>query len=68
MHILLPCAATMALGSGILCQQDPPAAAGGVDLSGEEHATIRQALEVTRAKLDDWIDRFSLSGLVAARY
>lgn len=50
----------------VLAQQDPPPR--GVDLSGEEHRSMRDAIGIDRLRLDDWIDRFTLSGLLAARY
>jgi hypothetical protein len=37
------------------------------DLSGGEHTSLREALDRTASRLDDWIDRFRLSGFVAAR-
>ncbi|MBL8755605.1 MAG: hypothetical protein JNK15_20075 [Planctomycetes bacterium] len=43
--------------------QDVPA----TDLSGAEHGSMREALGRVGSRLDDWIDRFRLSGFVATR-
>lgn len=51
--------------------QDPaPAAppAGSVDLSPDQHDSMRDAFGRAGQALDDWIDRFLVSGFVAGRY
>lgn len=57
--------ATPLAAAAVVGAQDP---AGGVDLTPQEHGSLREALGDAGRKLDDWIDRFQLSGFVAARY
>jgi hypothetical protein len=51
--------------AGALSAQTPTT---GVDLSGDQHPDIREALGTERRSVGDWIERFDLSGLFAARY
>jgi hypothetical protein len=49
--------------------QPPPATPpAGVDLTADEAPSLREALGRAADRVDDWIDRFTLSGFVAGRY
>ncbi len=50
--------------TALQAQEPPP----GVDLSGETHADIGEALGQERRTLGDWIERFDLSGVFATSY
>lgn len=56
---------TTCLLATLQAQDAPPA---GVDLTEDQHGSLRDVAGATRDRLDDWIDRFALSGFVAARF
>lgn len=56
------CSLAFAAGNP-LAAQDPP----GVDLGEDQLPSLRVLARDTERRLDDWIDRFALSGFVAAR-
>ncbi len=58
-----PLFAAALLAAPTLAQTTPPT----TDLDGGDHGSMREALDRTGTRLDDWIDRFRLSGFVAAR-
>lgn len=60
-RILLSCVVL----AGALLAQSPST---GVDLSDNPHPNMREALGTGRQGVGDWIERFDLSGLLAARY
>lgn len=64
-HPLQAFAITMALAASHAVAQQQP---GGVDLGDDQHASMREALGDTAQAIDDWIDRFALSGFVATRW
>ncbi|HEX5052669.1 MAG TPA: hypothetical protein VFZ65_12910 [Planctomycetota bacterium] len=55
----------LVLACGSLPAQEPPTP---VDLDEHEHSSMREVVDRAGHTLDDWIDRFRLSGFVAARY
>ncbi len=65
MHPIIPTLVVLGLPLAMLRAQDPT---GGVDLSGDEHANIGEALGQSRRSLGDWIEHFDLSGQFAASY
>jgi hypothetical protein len=53
----------LTFAAGLLSQQPPV----GTDLGEHQHTSMREALGAPARALDDWIDRFELSGFVAVR-
>ena len=63
----LPLVVAVTLAAVVPAQQQPPSppASGGVDLSGDEHPTIGEALG--RIRLGDWFERLDVLGFTSVR-